>query len=255
MYITRYLLLPLCLSLVASCNVKHIEKNSSQQTLSLRPSPLSLTSSREEITNSPTKSTFAICRLHAMNLVPNQTYTLEAVSLGRRSIYNVYKTDASGELVLKSNPEVSFNNSKIFLLNSSLKGIPVKFNLVSREGKQYATAKFVPFPIETTGRGGAKVSLESTDDLGLTFLFYLQDFKPYERVMFKSTFNGKIVSSIVTANEKGEFIGVLSHIKEAANPKQGSSNIQVIRTFETLNLEYEWGNQFPGTFPFFSWLK
>lgn len=241
--LTRILAPMFCVAVLTSCRPQFKENN---------PQSVQLSSTRAIKTEHDI--TYAVCKLSTSKLQPNRIYTLEAISMGKRQVYNTYRVNEKGELVQRDDHAKKLKDNRIYLVNSSLKGIPVRFNLVSKDGKEVISTKVIPFPLEAEGRGGAKISLEAQDTNGITFLIYMQGFKPYEQVMFKTKTATQNSSKVITTNERGEFMGVLSHTHE--NPKLGKdSKVEVMRTNETLKIDYTWGNKFPLVFPFFRNIK
>lgn len=176
------------------------------------------------------------------NFIPDQKLTLASYNIYGivRPIYEL-QADDDGYLGRQVPEGTMMLENEVLLMFDFFRGQPIRYLLYSSDGKVLLSSLFVPYPIETTGKDGAKVSLRRLTYDGRLMFCEGVDFQPDEVIKVTSQAAGIIVQDTVVVCENGVFTMVFE--PGATGKTGGKAIVEIRRARERLFLEYDWGSE------------
>lgn len=195
---------------------------------------------RQQDVEIPKVGTVAAFSFIGRNFIPDQKVTLASQSLygAIKPLYE-YQADDDGFLGRQIPEGTMMLENDVWLMFDFYKGQPVRYWLYTKDGKVRISTLFIPYPIETQARDGAKISIRRlTPDARLVICEGV-DFLPDERLFITTQAAGQMVANTPIACANGSFSMVLE--PGASGKTGGKALVEVKRANERLVLDYDWG--------------
>jgi hypothetical protein len=235
---------------ISACTPKPFEKNDSQKIAEAYSPP------EENAFSNPTGMHFSVKKykdvffknvgtVTAVQFVVRgatvgKKYILWCKPLGRdmKALYE-YDTDDYGLLGRQLGPGTMMLDDDILLLFDFFKGEPVKYYLTSFDKSTVLQTEFVPYPICTTARDEAQVTLKRLVPDASLVLCEGEGFLPDEHLLITTQSGTVIIPNKPVICTNGKF----SFIFEPAAPKKsgGIGYVEIRRFSERLVVDCDWG--------------
>ncbi len=180
-------------------------------------------------------------RLQATGLPQGKTYRLELRRLdgrvGRMPI-GTLRIDAAGRLVTERG--FRLEQHALGTWGPVLKGEPLELALVAEDGSGQVVARIIPAPIEASGAGGCRLSIELMDPRGSAFRIKGEGFEPGEEVRTPHRSEDEVLDITKRASATGGFEFIV--LPAVIGKTGGSASISATgRVCSVPTLSYRWG--------------
>lgn len=174
------------------------------------------------------------------NFSPDQTVVLASQHINGtlKPLYE-YMVDDDGTLGRQIADGMMMLENEVILMFDFFRGQPIRYWLYTKDGKVRVSRLVVPYPIQTTGKDGATISIRRITPDAKLALCEGYDFLPDELVLVSTQTGKDLIANIPISCPNGKFSIALE--PGLSGKTGGKAYVEVKRTTERLLLEYSWG--------------
>lgn len=171
---------------------------------------------------------------------PGQKFSLSAQPLGGDvTVYAEYDVDDDGTLGRQVNEGTMMLNNELICMFDFWRAEPVDYWLISKDGSTVLKTTLVPYPIQTQGRDGAKITLRRLIPSAHLMLCEGEGFLPDEKIFATAQSVNQVAANVPLFCTNGKFSLLLEPAGKASSG--GKAFLEIRRFSERLIVDYDWG--------------
>lgn len=182
--------------------------------------------------------------LKANHLPLNERFLFASMdrTTGKMNLLHEFEVLSDGSLHLFDTKHPGYETGIPILVNEQiLIGKQIDYVLVRKKDCTFASARFLPYPLETKGKDGEIISLIATHPMLTRFQLEGKGFSPHEHLRMIHQSGDQVEEIVLTANSEGE-------IETTVNPTilgklGGDAKITLIGSHRSISLDYPWGSK------------
>lgn len=218
-----------------SATATPLEQAAQSQQKSEEPPPGARLTFREKSRQQTPKGEFIVYVLRAEGLPQGKSYKLVGTRMDRSTgaVPAALHVDGSGRVLVEDGSEFELTLGGMFA------GEFVVFTMASDDGSAKASLEVTPFPIQSIGKGGCRLTVKPMLANGQAFSIIGEGFKPGDEIRTVSTSSGKVMQG--HADNKGGNLKIVV-FPAVAGQSGGDASLTASDKSCSVTVRFAWGD-------------